>query len=140
MENVAAIPEVEYDFLLQERAEMSERIATIVRTRRARRLTGTLVPATELPSGAFTRHTPTGRPILSRQNAIPAIKPMLTFPLEAAQAPKDFECAICLDEDRADCGIHPRNCHIFHRACLNRSMNDKTDCPICRRTYNFYFV
>src|SRR3977135_3748041 len=118
MENVAAIPEVEYDFLLQERAEMSERIATIVRTRRARRLTGTLVPATELPSGAFTRHTPTGRPILHRQNAIHAIQPMLMLPLDAAQAPMDFECAICLDEDRVYCGIPPSNCPIFHRACL----------------------
>ena len=135
---------VEFDFLLNERKEMSRRIASIVRSRRARRVTTFIVPVTELPNNIFNG-APTGHPTLQRQNAMlaPAALPpiMVNFPLTTSAAPQDFLCAICLDdEDVGEMVIHPRNCHIFHRTCLNRAMNRSQNCPMCRRTYDFYFL
>src|SRR3977135_781700 len=82
---------VEFDFLLSEREEMSRRIASIVRSRGARRASAIMLPATELPNNIF-HGTPTGRPILHRQNAMlaPAALPpiMLNFPLITSAAPQ----------------------------------------------------
>ena len=135
---------VEFDFLLTEREEMSRRISSMVRTRTARRVATMMLPPTELPNNLFA-NTPTGRPALERQNAIvapAALTPvMLNFPLTTAAAPQDFLCAICLDdEDVGETVVHPRNCHVFHRTCLNRAMNSSQNCPMCRRTYDFYFI
>lgn len=67
------------------------------------------------------------------------VTPYIDFPLSATQAPKDFVCAICLDEDTNDVVLFPRNCHKFHRKCVNDAMNEKMECPCCRRRFKYSY-
>src|SRR3981189_913824 len=132
-----------YDFLELERAEISRRIASAKRTRTARRVSHTTLPAEAVEVTSIFMGTPLGRARLERQNAMAALVPRVAtqdFFLQKAEAPADWECAICLADDDSETVIHPRNCHMFHRACLNRWMNVKQYCPMCKAAYNLWFI
>jgi len=45
----------------------------------------------------------------------------------------DWECSICLEENKEGLAYHPNNCHIFHEKCLKRAMMKSIRCPLCRR-------
>ena len=55
----------------------------------------------------------------------------IEYELHAAEAPEDFECAICLDESKDEVVWFPWWCHMFHRACLNTALAIEPRCPLC---------
>src|SRR3977135_2015186 len=105
-----------FDFLELERAEISRRIASIVRSRMERRVAHTPLPAEAVEVTAIFMGTPLGRARLERQNAMAALVPWVStqdFFLQKAEAPEDWECAICLDDDARENATHPRNSHML---------------------------
>src|SRR5271167_162122 len=134
-----------YDFLEQEREQISRRINALIRLGNARIAARrvALMPADAVEVTAIFMGTPTGAPRLERQSAIrtQTRREQQDFFLTKTETPPDFECAICLDEENKDvCAYHPRNCHVFHHACLNKWMNRKQYCPMCRAPFDLWFI
>ena len=137
-----------FDFLEEERVRRNVFVDAMVsagNARRARRVAFTTIfdtPETFV-TGVFI--TPTGVTHLHRQNAmIPRhftfLNHVQDFFLDAVVAPPDFECGICLETTVKNVVCFPNKCHNFHRACLNRWMNQTQTCPMCRSKYNLWFI
>ena len=58
------------------------------------------------------------------------IPPTHNFILTSATVDSSWRCAICQDIE-GDIVLHPNNCHAFHRACINESLRNNIQCPLC---------
>jgi hypothetical protein len=131
-----------YDFL-NDGNEIIPRVIEAYRRGTPRRVALTTLTPETIQVMDFVFGTPTVRPRLERQNAMAPLVVRRTqdFFLERVDTPKNFECAICLDdEDKSEMAIHPQKCHVFHKACLNRWMNIKQYCPMCKADYDLWFM
>ena len=67
------------------------------------------------------------------------IKPEGCFTVEGAITSSDARCAICLESSGPKIQLENCNC-LFHRKCIETSVQYKKSCPTCQSTINMYSI
>ncbi|XP_076118210.1 uncharacterized protein LOC143085629 isoform X1 [Mytilus galloprovincialis] len=71
----------------------------------------------------YTTETQTAVPLLCVQ----------CIPITIKLTRTDSKCVICLDPKEEEADIVALRCaHTFHRSCINKSLDNKQECPLCR--------
>ena len=130
--------------------EISTRVVVVVRTREPRRVE--LIPAPhpqlqrqngveEFPGPAvwmlwprvWEAMDPAQRELIMEAMDHGVQKPAMEYVLNDAETlPVHWECAICLEDNTTGLAWHPMKCHVYHRKCLNSSLDANPKCPMCR--------